>query len=106
MTTNDDFIEINGKKVLKDGRKITVGIRMMDHATVNDGALHRPGVRTAIGDKVIDAYGAMIADLGNAWRRPGSTETTDRTPPPSDTRDKAYASMVRGLESAWKGAAA
>jgi hypothetical protein len=112
MTTkandDDDFMIIDGKQVLKDGRKLTVGVRMMDAATITaDAALHRPGVRATTDVKVVAAYGDMIVDLGTAWREPlPEVVTGHEGSRAADAQAAAYNAMVRGLESAWKGAAA
>jgi hypothetical protein len=102
---DDDFFVVDGKKVLKDGKKITVGLRMMDGAPVIDPALHRPGPRFAATDTaVIDtAYAGYVADLEGAWRKPSSdAPPAAAVPPAAAARDKAYGAMVDGLTNAWR----
>lgn len=111
MTTNDDddFMIINGKQVLKDGRTLRVGMTFMDNKTVADNAMHRPGHRTTDA-KVNDdarhlAYAGMVHDVSTAWQRPGeAVEIATDKKPPADASDKAYSAMVAGLTDAWRAA--
>jgi hypothetical protein len=104
---DDNYTIINGKKVLKDGRSIKVPMTLMDNKTVvADAALYRPGVRAASDTKVTGAYSEMVSELNDAWREPLPEVVIDKKPPATDPRERAYDSMVRGLESAWKGTAA
>ena len=106
IANDDDFIVIDGKRVLRDGKKITVKLPMMDHATVNDAALHRPGPRAAADAKSVEAFDAYCRDLGDAWRKPDPAPVLTPRSPTNDARENAYGAMVHDLENAWKGAAA
>jgi hypothetical protein len=107
IANDEDFTLIDGRKVLKDGKKITVPLILADHATVTDtGSRHRPGPRTTTDAKASDAYAAMVRDLGDAWCHPVEPPpVAERTPPATNAQDRAYTEMVHGLEDAWKGAA-
>jgi hypothetical protein len=108
LNDDDDFMLINGKKVLKDGRSIKVPMTFMDNKTVMaDGALHRPGPRPVADTKSTEAkasaYDAMVHDLSDAWRKP-LPEEEKKALPTADARESAYDGMVRGVENAWRGA--
>jgi hypothetical protein len=111
VNDDDDFIVINGKKVLKDGRSLRVRLDLMDRDGHQEAALRRPGPRHA-SDAAADerrevAYGGFLADLGRAWEQPDPPPATaDTKPPITDAREAALAAHDADLTSAWKGTAA
>ncbi|MEJ0076854.1 MAG: hypothetical protein WDO17_15660 [Alphaproteobacteria bacterium] len=105
LVNDDDFTLIDGRKVLKDGKKITVGLTLVDNSMVEDtGALHRPGTRLSTDATATEtrstAYSGYLADLGDAWRHPGGDE---KAPVITDSREAAIAQRDRELADAWKG---
>jgi hypothetical protein len=96
-------------EIVKDGQGVRIPMILMDHATVkNDGALHRPGHRTTdakVSDARHVAYAGMVHDVSTAWQRPGETvETTTDKKPAADARERAYETMIAGLNDAWRAA--
>jgi hypothetical protein len=110
-TTNDDdnFITLpDGRKIVRDGGKVTVKMTLMDNATVADAALHRPGYRTVTDAKISDgrhvAYAGMVHDLATAWRNPAADAEPPPAKPTGDARDRAHDAMCLDLANAWRAA--
>ena len=109
---DDDAFDENG--VLKDGRTVRVGMRIMDgrNTPVHDGMggtrMHQPGCRYGSEFAELrraEARDAYVRQISEEWRGPASQQVD---PEPvacrAVARDEPYEAYDEWLRNAWRGA--